>query len=268
MLKGSEARSNEESYDAFPRIEEAFQAALDKSLHPRSTGMLFDVVAGLGLPAGANVIDVGCGEGNHAIELAARFKFDVLGVDPLPRHLQLAREAAAATGNPASPRFELGFADSIPVPDGEVNLIWCREVLCHVPDLDKAFTEFRRVLRDEGRAVVEATFGAEDIDLSNVEWPWRVRADSARLARQAIEGAGMHIDEYIDVGSEWGEFSQENRNEAGRRLLHIARLLRSPEHYIDEFGEANYKIMLGDCFWHVYRMTGVLRTGVFVLSKR
>ena len=45
-------------------------------------------------------------------------------------------------------------------------------------------------------------------------------------------------------------------------------MLRSPDRYIDRFGEANYKIMLGDCFWHVYRMIGVFGTGVFVLRKR
>ena len=40
-----------------------------------------------------------------------------------------------------------------------------------------------------------------------------------------------------------------------------ARLLRDPDRYVAEFGEANYQVMLGDCLWHVYRMIGKL-TGV------
>jgi hypothetical protein len=65
-------RSAEELYgygSAFAEYE-AFAAALDHSLAPRGSSLLFDLVAGLGLPAGSLAVDVGAREAVHCIELA------------------------------------------------------------------------------------------------------------------------------------------------------------------------------------------------------
>jgi hypothetical protein len=39
------------------------------------------------------------------------------------------------------------------------------------------------------------------------------------------------------------------------------------QRFIDRFGEANYRIMLGDCLWHVYRMIGKLYGVAFVFTR-
>jgi hypothetical protein len=82
----------------------------------------------------------------------------------------------------------------------------------------------------------------------------------------AIAGAGLMVRERIDFGSEGGEYGQERRGAGGRRLLHAARLLRDPARYVDRYGETNYRIMLGDCLWHVYRMIGKLDGVAFVFG--
>jgi len=115
-----------ESYDAFPRIEEEFQAALDESLIPRGPDLLFGLVGDLRLPAAARVIDVGCGEGRYALELAERFGFVVRGIDPMESHLELAGdELATATSVRPELRgqvsFELGTAEALPVEDASVD---------------------------------------------------------------------------------------------------------------------------------------------------
>src|SRR2546430_12287158 len=76
-------------YDAYPQVEEQFQAALEESLHPRGPELLYDLVRGFGLAAGSRVIDVGCGEGRHSTRLAERFGFSVCGVDPVQRHINI-----------------------------------------------------------------------------------------------------------------------------------------------------------------------------------
>jgi SAM-dependent methyltransferase len=48
----------------------------------------------LALPAGARILDVGCGPGRHALELAAR-GYAVTGIDISPRFLEIARTEAA-----------------------------------------------------------------------------------------------------------------------------------------------------------------------------
>jgi SAM-dependent methyltransferase len=60
------------------------------------------LVSALGLTAGEAVLDVACGTGRHAIELAAR-GIDVTGIDFNGQALELARSRAAARG--VAPRF-------------------------------------------------------------------------------------------------------------------------------------------------------------------
>jgi SAM-dependent methyltransferase len=123
-----------ESYEEFPRIEEAFRAALDESLRPRGPDLLYELVQGFELPADSLVLDVGCGEGPHAYRLAERFGFTVVGIDPHPPHVEATPQV----------RFVLGAAEALPVEDNAADLVWCRDVLVHVADLEKAYAEFRR----------------------------------------------------------------------------------------------------------------------------
>jgi SAM-dependent methyltransferase len=262
------------SYDAFPRVEEAFHAALDISLDPRGPDVLYDLVADMGLPPGADAIDVGCGEAGHSFELAERFGFDVTGIDPVARHLEVANAdlQKRAASNPrfaARVRFVSGAAEDVPIESGSVDLVWCRDVLVHVSDLPSAYREFRRVLRDDGRALVYQVFAGDRLDAHEAEWFWRTMgvvptsADPART-EAAYHAAGLRLDAAFDL--EWGEWAEEQSGKAGRRLLWAARLLRQPERYIDQFGQGAYEIMLGDCLWHVYGMIGKLQRRVLLLS--
>ena len=127
----------DEFYDDYPRIEAAFQAALDESLRPRGPELLYEMVNKLGLSPGASVVDLGCGEGQHSIKLANQFGFAVQGIDPVPRHIELANEGLdkAAKRHPELSqlvRFRLGAAEALPIRDASVDLIWCRDVLVQV----------------------------------------------------------------------------------------------------------------------------------------
>jgi SAM-dependent methyltransferase len=256
------SRRLEESYAEFPRIEEAFRAALDESLQPRGPELLYELVEGLGLPEGSLAVDVGCGDGRHSHRLAERFGFSVVGIDPFP-------PGDAAT----KVRFLRGSAEALPVEDGTADLVWCRDVLVHVADLDRAYAELHRVLRDGGHALVYQPFATDRLESREAEWLWQaldVVSSSADPARTeaAIAAAGLRVDEQIDLGSEWSEWSEEQSGAVGRKLLHAARLLRDPERYRNRFGDAAYEIMLGDCLWHVYSMIGKLERRVYVLARR
>lgn len=250
-----------ESYDEFPRIEEEFHEVLEESLDPRGPEALYEVVKALGLPRGATVVDVGCGEGAQAVALHERFGFDVLGVDPIPRHIEVARAAGV--------RCELGSAEQLPVDDESVDLVWCRDVLTEIPDLDPVFAEVHRVLRPAGRALVYLMLTTE---LLEPEEAIRFHGDKltsmdAQRVESAISGSGLSIDERIEIGSEWGERAEEETGKPGKRLLWAARLLRDPDRYIERFGARNYEIMLRDCHWHVYAMIGKLHRRAYLLSK-
>jgi SAM-dependent methyltransferase len=256
-----------ESYDAFPRIEAQFQAALDESLHPRGPDLLYDLVGDMELSPGSVAVDVGCGEGRHSVRLAERFGFSVIGVDPLPRHLELAGASAGPDLD-----FRLGTAEALPLEDASADLVWCRDVLVLVADLDQAYAEFERVLRANGRALVYQMFAGERLEPREAEWFWRTigvvpTSGDPERTDAAISGSGLRLDHCIVLGTEWGEWAQEQSGEPGRRLLHAARLLRDPQRYIDQFGSFAYELMLGDCLWHVYAMIGKLERRVYLLSK-
>lgn len=129
-------RTVEEMYgygSAFAEYE-AFAEALDHSLAPRGAGLLFDLVAELGLAPGSVAVDAGAREAGHCIELSRRFGFTVHGVEPVRRHLDnavRALEALAVTEPEVAARIRMaaGVAERLAEPDGGVDLIWCRDVL-------------------------------------------------------------------------------------------------------------------------------------------
>jgi SAM-dependent methyltransferase len=249
-----------ESYEEFPRVEDEFRAALDESLLPRGPELLYELVERLGLPEGSVVVDVGCGDGRHSFRLAERFRFSVLGIDPFPPE------------DEGPVRFVRGAAEALPLADESADLIWCRDILIHVAELERAYTEFQRVLRDGGRALVYQTFATDRLEPREAEWLWQAlggeagSTDPAR-AEAAIAAAGLRIDERIDLRSEWAEWAEEQSGTVGRKLLWAGRLLRDPERYCARFGEAAYEIMLGDCLWQVYAMLGKLERRVYLLSR-
>jgi SAM-dependent methyltransferase len=256
----------ERSFDDFPRVEDAFHEALSESLAPRGPDVLYELVGAFGLPRGAIAIDVGCGEGRHTAELAQRFGFAVTGFDPLPRHIELARDAHPGV------RFELGRAEALPVADDSVDLVWCRDVLILVPELERVYQELARVLKPGGRALVYQMFAGERLEPRESAELWGLLGGDRRSAEpgvtdRAIAAAGLRVDELLVLGSEWGEHAEEQQGKPGERLLWAARLLRDPGRYVARFGQGNYDVMLGDCLWHVYAMIGKLERRAYALTS-
>ena len=260
-----------ESYDKYERIEEAFQAALDESLNPRGPELLYEIVGRLGLPSTAKVLDLGCGKGKFATELAERFGLSVRGIDPVPLAIELSNQRldAAVKQNPLLGelvRFELGSGDALPLDDASVDLIWCREVMVLIEDLSAVFAECRRVLRPQGRMLIYQNCRTDRLEPLEAELLAETGRFDHRRMEAAFTAAGFQTLESIDLGSEVGERIEEDTGEASRRLNHAARLMRDPQRYIAQFGQAAYDIMLSDCLWHVYRMIGKLSGRVYLLK--
>ena len=101
------------------------------------------------LPAGAQVLDAGCGTGEIALRLAQMLpEAHVLGVDIIDAHLDLARSRAAALAGRV--RFENRSIFDLGLADRSFDLVVCRHVLQAIPHADRAIAELQRVVRRGG----------------------------------------------------------------------------------------------------------------------
>ena len=96
-------------------------------------------------------LDVGCGTGFLALELAAR-GHAVTGVDFAPAMIAEARRKAAERG--AAIRFEEADAEQLPFESGHFELVISRHLLWTLPHPEAAIDEWARVLRPGGRLVI------------------------------------------------------------------------------------------------------------------
>jgi ubiquinone/menaquinone biosynthesis C-methylase UbiE len=100
--------------------------------------------------ASDTVADIGCGPGTAA-RRAARLGASVVGVDPAPVMLRLARLLTRRSA--ASVRYSKGTAETLPLPDSSVSVAWSIASVHHWADLDAGLREARRVLEPGGRLV-------------------------------------------------------------------------------------------------------------------
>ena len=270
-------RSIDDVYgDAFD--EQEVEAVLDESLSPRDLNqLLFDLVADTGLPPGSTVLDIGAREGRYSFELSRRFGFTVRGVEPVRRHLDNAARdlAALSVEEPeaaARVRIEEGVAEKLTDPSGSVDLIWCRDVLVHVEDLETVFGEFRRVLKPGGRALVFQMTATDWLSPAEAAFMWPpagIHAASLDPQRfeAAITTAGLSIVRCIQLHGETRERLEEDGVAASsKQLLRVSRMLRNRAAYEERFGTIAYEFMLTDCLWGVYQMIGKLNPRIYVLS--
>ena len=97
---------------------------------------------------GERVLDLGCGAGRFVAALRDA------GADPVGVELAEAALQRARRNVPGADLRLVAPGGSLPLGHGEVDLVWCSEVLEHVPDTIAFLTEVRRVLRSHGRLLL------------------------------------------------------------------------------------------------------------------
>lgn len=140
--------------DAFLPFYDLFTAALGVATVHRT------LIEGAGLVPGARALEIGCGTGNLSIRLKRTHPgVELVGSDPDPLALARAqRKARGLTGI----RFERGYAQRLPYPDGSFDRVLSALMLHHLDAGTKAeaASEIARVLRPGGSLHV-VDFGGE-----------------------------------------------------------------------------------------------------------
>lgn len=108
-------------------------------------------------PSGTErALDVGTGAGALALALAPSVR-EVVGLDPVPELLELARERAAA-----NTEFVEGDGTALPFPDGDFDLAGTHRTLHHVGRPDRILAELTRVTRPAGHVLVVDQLAPDD----------------------------------------------------------------------------------------------------------
>lgn len=110
----------------------------------------------LGISPGARVLDIGCGSGVVTRAIAKRIgpRGSVVGIDSSSALLTIAREYADATEFGPIIEFRQGDCRRLPFPDASFDAVLAVTLIAHVPEAERALSEFIRVTRPGGRVGV------------------------------------------------------------------------------------------------------------------
>lgn len=123
--------------------------------------------------SGATVLDVGCGGGLLAEEVA-RLGCRVTGIDPSPRSIDIATQHAAQTG--LSITYRVASGEQLPFEDNRFDIVYCCDVLEHVRDVNAVIAESARVLKPDGMYLydtINRTWLSKFLMITLLqEWEW------------------------------------------------------------------------------------------------
>jgi SAM-dependent methyltransferase len=140
------------------------------------------------------VVDIGAGTGAFATAFSDWFDLTILAVEP---------SVAMRAQIPRRPGIRVldGDASALPLPDHSADGAWLSLVIHHIPDLEAAAWEIRRVLRPGAPVLIRQGFpGRAD---PTHTFPWEFFPETARSvntfpsleqARQAFAAAGFRRD--------------------------------------------------------------------------
>jgi ubiquinone/menaquinone biosynthesis C-methylase UbiE len=134
----------------------------------------------LKLPTEGRLLDVNSGTGAHAIEIASRMREkggEVVGIDPSPQRIELAR-AKAQVIKIDNVRFEEGGPTPLPFANDEFDVVIGDASMAHVAETEPILAEMVRVARPGAPVILKVASRGSFDEFFSIYW-------------QALFGAGL-----------------------------------------------------------------------------
>lgn len=159
-------------------------------------------VDALDLSSDVTIVDVGCGTGAALRHVASGRALSgrassggerggpLIGVDPIARMVEIARERAASHAHGDRLEFRQGPAEKLPVDDDSADVVFAFDSFDHWQDHARGLAEVRRVLRHDGLFVIVKDGGA----------PGGGKSHAVLLA--ALADAGFDVEEEQNITKE------------------------------------------------------------------
>jgi 27-O-demethylrifamycin SV methyltransferase len=274
------AERNQETGGHYDRVHEAWRMIMGEEFHygyfTTSDMPLEQATAALtrqmreraAIVAGDRVLDVGCGTGRQACELAEELDARVLGITNSSRGVEAATELATARGL-GNAQFERRDGMDNGLPSGSFDVVWALESSHLMRDRPALLGECVRVLTAEGRFVLCDIIRKREIPFAEV----RARRKDFATLKAAFGDAHMEpLQEYAATLAQLGMTVSDSTDVTERTLptfaswranvdAHEAALgeLIGPE-AIEDFVEAT-RIL--ESFW----LDGTLGYGILAAVK-
>ncbi|MHC3475158.1 SAM-dependent methyltransferase [Streptomyces sp. 7R007] len=202
--------------------------------------MTDEMIRRLAPAPGARILDVGCGNGTPAMQLARACPVRVVGISVSERQVARAGERAREAGLADRLSFERVDAMDLPYPSGSFDGAWALESMLHMPDKVQVLSEVARVVRPGGRVVI-----ADMVYKAPADRAAEVRAQVSTVYasltpleeyRGVIERAGLVAEDIRDVTKE--TFPTNAAFAAGLRSR--------ADDFVEILGAEGYELLIGN----------------------
>jgi phosphoethanolamine N-methyltransferase len=204
-----------------------------------------------GLPTrGKRILDIGCGIGGPAFEMARTFGAEVVGIDLEAPLIERARNAAERHGLADHCTFQTVKAGPLPFPDQSFDIIVTAGALTQTSDKPAVFRDCLRVLRHGGHLSCY-DWTKTDSDYSDDMRYW-LKLEELTYALETLENYGKHfracgyVDIEIEDASAWYRKQAHREYELIRGELYPRMLELLGRESADHFVE-NWRAMVVVC---------------------
>lgn len=108
----------------------------------------------LELKRNSSVLELGCGSGRYALQLAQDVGCQIVGLDINAAGIRTAGQIAATAGLGARAKFEqCDVSKNLPFGEGTVDAVFSNDALCHIPGRLGVLRDMFRILKPGGRVL-------------------------------------------------------------------------------------------------------------------